>query len=1086
MRTRMVGRDGDLAQLSSGLEGALVGRGSLWLVSGEAGIGKTLLLEELAERAAARAVSCFWGRCWEGGGAPSFWPWIQVLRSVLEGSPTLASRAASGPRAPLLASLVPEHITGVEPSARSASEQERFRLYDAVTTVLSDAAKDGPCLFLFEDLHVADAASISLLDFFARHIDIAPILLVATYREQDAARSSIGEALAKVGRRGHRLPLARLHEAEVGTMLPGRDANTVRRVFEASEGNPLFVVEVTRVLTRSPDSSPLLLTEGIRSVIREHLATVGEATVACLEEASILGRDVDTAAVAALGQRTIDDVDEQLCLAAEAGLMTAVGPANFRFSHFLIREVLHAGLSPERRAWLHRAAAERLLQGGPPTPWAELLMHYQNAGPSAQHQAQQAARHAGDQAMGQLAMADAVNFYGQALSMLPAQGGSDSESVRVELLLARAHGQLIIGEHEEAKTSCVAAADIARLIGRPDLFARAALELGGIFIIGNTDGTMVRLLEEALLLLDDGPSALRAQVMARLAAALQPAPDLGMPVAMATEAIAMARTLDDRRALLFTIRSGVSAMMDISDPALRRPLNEEHIRLATELDDRVEMLRGHQRLTLDTLELGDMAAHRASARAADRIANALDHPYYGWRTALLLASEAVASGRFAEAADHDARGTRSAEAANDPAAELTLALHGVGVALVREDDDWIRAGLDRLVDAFRHVQLDSAFGHLVVAGALARMEDATDRRAFVVERDLQVALQFRDMGSLMMVAEVACLQRDGALAERIADAVSVAPQKLVNWGLVGVTCDGPAARARALIACARGDLEGARRAFLEALEIAEAAGLAPIRARILYDLARTTGEVSHAAQARKAATSLGMPGLLKRIEARFGSTEGSPPSAETERTPGDEPKAADDRAELPDPSGSAEQPPAFAPRLTMRAEAGVWVVDTGRGTFHLKRTKGADMLAILLEAPGVEHHVLDLVGGGRQSRVDSGDAGPALDLDARAAYRERLKAIEDALAEAESWSDTGRAERLRSERDALAAELSRAFGLGGRARGSSSASERARVNVQRRLKDTIKRIAAYDPDTGKWLERSVVTGTYCRFDPLGL
>ena len=1048
MGADLVGRQDELGRLTGGLTAALEGRGSVWLVTGEAGIGKTTLVDAVTAYASRAQARCVWGRCWEGGGAPSYWPWIQVLRSALDEAPDIAAAASAGPRAPLLAGLVPEHVAGEE-APRYEPQQETFRLFDAVTEVLRQVSKQRPLVILLEDLHVADVASVSLLDFIARQIDQCPILIVATYREQDAARGPVGAPLAKVALRANRLSLERLKQDDVAAMLPGRPSSIVKRAFEVSEGNPLFVVELSRVLGLSGDEARLPISEGIRAVIREHLTTVSPETQQCLQEASVLGRDVSTDAVARLGPRQPDAVERHLIAAVQAGLMIQSGLSSFRFSHFLIREVLHADLPSTRRAELHRAAADHLAVQTPP-PWAELLMHYRSSGPTAQSLAHRAAREAGDQAMAQLAVEDAVAYYDQALKLMPA-GDAERDVDRHALLLLMAKGQLIIGEIEAGKNACVEASEIARRLGRPDLFARAALELGGIFIIGNVDATMIDLLEASLSLLDDGPSALRAQVMARLAAARQPAPDLAEPVAMAKEAIDMARCLNDPDVLLATLRAGLSAMMDIAAPSERRPLNEEHVALATELDQRVEMLRGHQRLAIDTLELADVAAFRASARTADMIAEGLDHPFYQWRPGLLLAAEAAASGRFDEAHAHGRRAKHLAERSNEPMAELSLAMHEVGDALAQEDDDRIRAGLTAVTALFCDVQLDSAFGNLIVVGALARMEDADDPRGLVVERDLQVALQFQDIGSLTMVAEAAWLHGDRTLASRIAPAVKAAPQVLASWGLIGLTCGGPVDRARGMVAAALGDAGAAEAAFREALTVVEREGLEPMRARLLYDLFRLTGRPKFATEALRTATYLCMPGLIARVEARQAR-----PVQRSEST---------------------------VPRLSMRLEAGVWIVESGQRRFHVRRTKGADMLATLLQHPGREHHVLDLVSGGRGTAGDAGTSGPALDDDARAKYRSRLEELESSLAEAEEWADTGRVERLKAERDAIATELARAYGLGGRARTGGSASERARVNVQRRLKDAIRRIADHDPELGKWLERSVITGTYCRFDP---
>jgi hypothetical protein len=115
--------------------------------------------------------------------------------------------------------------------------------------------------------------------------------------------------------------------------------------------------------------------------------------------------------------------------------------------------------------------------------------------------------------------------------------------------------------------------------------------------------------------------------------------------------------------------------------------------------------------------------------------------------------------------------------------------------------------------------------------------------------------------------------------------------------------------------------------------------------------------------------------------------------------------------------------------------------------------------------------------------ADGGDAGELLDKEAIAEYRERLQALEAELAEAESWSDTGRMARARAERDAIASELSRGVGLGGRARRASAAAERARVNVQRRVRGAIKMIGHSLPELGAYLERTVRTGTFCSYEP---
>jgi hypothetical protein len=147
--------------------------------------------------------------------------------------------------------------------------------------------------------------------------------------------------------------------------------------------------------------------------------------------------------------------------------------------------------------------------------------------------------------------------------------------------------------------------------------------------------------------------------------------------------------------------------------------------------------------------------------------------------------------------------------------------------------------------------------------------------------------------------------------------------------------------------------------------------------------------------------------------------------------------------------------------------------------------RGVRLLATLVAEPGREFHVLDLSGGSRVAAlpVDRGDAGEVLDEEARRQYRARVMELKEELAEAEDWNDPARVERARHELELIEQELSQALGIGGRERRVGSAAERARVNVQRRIRDAIRRIESRHPGLAKHLDRSVRTGTYCAYEP---
>jgi hypothetical protein len=170
-------------------------------------------------------------------------------------------------------------------------------------------------------------------------------------------------------------------------------------------------------------------------------------------------------------------------------------------------------------------------------------------------------------------------------------------------------------------------------------------------------------------------------------------------------------------------------------------------------------------------------------------------------------------------------------------------------------------------------------------------------------------------------------------------------------------------------------------------------------------------------------------------------------------------------------------------RITSAGDA--WLISCGNVEFHLKDLRGVRLLARLVAEPGREFHVLDL-NGSRNPSVQAPDAGNAnelLDEEARRQYRERIEALREDVAEAERWNDAARATRAREELGFIEQELARAVGLGGRARRAASAAERARVNVQRRIRDAIQRIETYHPGLAKHLDRAIRTGAYCAYEP---
>jgi DNA-binding SARP family transcriptional activator len=215
-----VGRARELAELVCGLDQAFAGSGRLFLLAGEPGIGKSRLAEELATHARGRGGQVIVGRCWEAGGAPAYWPWMQLLRAYVRQSDAAALEAQLGAGAADLAQLVPElrerfHDLPVPPLE---PEGARLRLFDATVSFLRNAAEDQPMVLFLDDLHAADASSLLMLRFLAR--ELASTRIPASRRlpgpRSGSGRGADRDARRGIPRAGHNPALARRAERARG------------------------------------------------------------------------------------------------------------------------------------------------------------------------------------------------------------------------------------------------------------------------------------------------------------------------------------------------------------------------------------------------------------------------------------------------------------------------------------------------------------------------------------------------------------------------------------------------------------------------------------------------------------------------------------------------------------------------------------------------------------------------------------------------------------------------------------------------------------------------------------------------------
>lgn len=1057
-----IGRVSETEIVARNVEAARDGSGSLTMVIGEPGIGKSRLAREAAAAARDAGLQVYWGRCWESGGQPAYWPWVQVVRGILRGLPPEQLAVRLGPLGGEVAKLVPE-VDSLCPSLPSLpplqGPQSRFRLLEAVAGFLTASAEETPMLLILDDLHAADRSSVEMLDFISRQLEEYPIAIIGAYRDTDARVAGLSEVLCRAERVADVLRLSPLGRAEVEALVAASrdgaaDGADLDRIYAASEGNPLFIEELLRRgnLASVPD--------GIAAVIRERLAMLPESARALLAEASVAGRDLQRALLGEALQRPVAEVQAALETAAAQAVLSPAGEGCYRFAHILLRETLYRDLPPPRRFALHAAFARAIAARPSPSAstLAELAHHFDQAGPEAASEAVDAYRRAAAGAVSQLAFTDGADLLGRALE-IQATYAPDDDRQRCALLLDRGEALIKAGAVEAGQRACVDAAALARKLDSSELLARAALVLGSVFSFGRTDPRLVDLLREALAALPDDEMRLRALCEARLAAALQPAEDPLVPMAMAREAIERARATGDDRTLLDTIRSASSALMDFEHPRVRAEINREHVELARRLGDSAQVLRGCARLVFDYAESGDVVSADAMVAVYDQEAARVGHPYYEWQAAALRAMRLIMRGELRAAAAMHARAMALAPDTGDPYTVAYTYFQALGLARASYDDARLRELLVHPIIVGSMNVGPEQLWRLFMGGFHAHLEDE-DVRQMVGDDPARGVGGMRDLHPLTMGAEAAFALGDARLAEAVLPELAANTDRNTSWGLLCMICDTPIERAVALCEAARGDLQAATTHFEAAARRAAGMSAPGMLARIQYEHAvaieRLGGDAAARAalldEAEELARSIGAEGLVRRIAAR--------------RT-GD---------------AVAPAPAAPAAAVVVARDGDAWVIQFRGDATRIKDSRGMQILARLIAEPGREWHVLEL--GSRAPVVDSGDSGVALDPEAIAAYRSRVRELRADIEEAESWNDAGRADKARAELEMLTAELSRAVGLGGRARRDQNAAERARVNVRKRIQHALRGIEACNPELARYLQSTVRTGAFCAFEPV--
>lgn len=1053
------GRTAQLSRLTQGLHDAHEGRATAFALVGEPGIGKTRLATELSERARELGVRTAWGRAWEAGGAPSLWPWRQLLEA-----------------AGIQASLdTPQAASGAREFAVSDPEQARFAQFKSVLHALEQALEQGPLLCVLDDLHAADLASIELATFVLRSLQNRRLLLLCTWRDREANLPHVRDAMARLARETQVLALARLSADEsaavVREVLGDRAEAAAGSLYRATAGNPLFLVETLRTLSLEPSRLDALETlpvaEGISAVVRQRTQRLDARQKELLAAASAIGREGELSLWAQVMNVALPALQRELEPLFATGLLGRVGATAFAFSHALVRDAIYSDLSVPERDQLHEKLAtalnERVAEGAP--QHVEPRAYHALLAPALKPEQLTAwVLEAAALLRSRTAWEAAIALLDAALTVV------NQAALRAELKLARGWALGDSGDSDAMRAGFRAVAHEAREAKDAPLFARAVLGLGSYYLFGDPQAELIALIDEALTALGDSQPSLHARLTARKAAAMTPSADSAVALELAHAAVREVEGSADARTRLEVAVAAGSALGEFAPADQRLPVNETLVRLSRELKEPVLELRGVSRLVTDYIELGDLARADAQLLERARVVKALHLPRFDVSTPLFKSMRAMGAGDFEPCEAAIAQMAQRIEGCNELALQRQLSMHRLWLGLLRDDREALKAILP---EALRTTASVPAFSTMISAAVYAQAGELDAARAEV--NRVSERLEWLHSTMALMTFTHAALAV-GSTAHLRTARLLLTPRAHLNatWGLIGLVFGPPVSMTLGAVSAALGHHADAAR-FFDLAHARASATQAKAHAAwvsfhhgcaLLGALGNGDEGRRQLEKARDGAAALGMTGLVARAELALHQAGGSPVPL----------RPADVATALP---------ATLAPQVeevSLTPQGADWCVRLGPRQVLVPNMKGMPMLAELMANPNVEIAALKLIGED-DGVPDAGDSGELLDEQAKVAYRARMRELTEQLEEAEEFGHTERAERLRDELEALRHELSRAVDLRGRDRRAQSGAERARIAARRRLRDAIARIAQADAEIGSLLDASVRTGAYCCYAP---
>ncbi|MFF4422906.1 ATP-binding protein [Streptomyces sp. NPDC001549] len=660
-----VGRASELEALRERIEAAARGTGSVVLLAGPAGIGKsTLAAEALRRHADSAGFTVVRGHCARDAVAPPLWPWQKALR--LAGiTPGVPAQRAATPPPEAGAAAVRQLWSVTEPANASAAQ---FHELVRMSKSLATAASERSLLILLEDLHWADTASLGLLWHVTREAAECGLFVLGTFRAPGPEEAA--GALGNLGRYAATLRLAPFTREEVAQCVGETDA---AESYRRTGGLPLLV---SALRTHAGD---------LHTIVSGLLAglTAGQRDI--VGAAAVLGERLDATQLAAVLPESGETVVAEALVAAwHAGVLTVVETTDagriFRFTHDLVRDEVLGRTAPAVARTLHEAAARALEQTGDPTEAARIAAHWRRAGKEPGHRAASAhwSRIAADQAREGHAYTDAARHLTDAAAVL-----APTDPQRAPALIELARAEYLAGRYDASLRHCAEAADAANATDQPTLLAEAALVLQGV-TFPRASRAISRLCRAALAV-EDLPSAVRARLLAQLATASADLGSLDAAAEQARAALDLAEATGDLRAELDAARAMEMTLAHPEDMTERLRLGELSVSRAEQLGDPLAAVLGHEWRIQAGYLMGRLGLVDDAIRGIEAIADRCLMPLTRWHLLRVTAARAALEGEFAAARRWNEEATKLALASGDQTAISMNYVLCQQLALVRGD-----------------------------------------------------------------------------------------------------------------------------------------------------------------------------------------------------------------------------------------------------------------------------------------------------------------------------------------------------------------------------------------------------------------